>query len=93
MTTIEKAAGEYAHKIDEETKSSLHPKTASFQGFLAGAEFVHPIDWEQRRYEIAKAAMQGIVSNYGLKYKDDHAAEAVAFADELINQLKNNPVK
>jgi len=56
-------------------------------------EFVHPIDWEQRRYEIAKAAMQGIVSNYGLKYKDNHAAEAVAFADELINQLKNNPMK
>lgn len=44
MKTIEQAAGEYAHKIDEETKSSLHPKTASFQGFLAGAEFAHPID-------------------------------------------------
>ncbi len=51
------------------------------------------IDWNQVRIQASIAAMQGIVSNYGLKYKDNHAAEAVAFADELINQLKNNPVK
>ena len=51
------------------------------------------IDWNQVRIQASIAAMQGIVSNYGLKYKDNHAAEAVASADELINQLKNNPVK
>lgn len=92
MTTIEKAAGEYAHKIDEETKSSLHPKTASFQGFIAGAEFVHSIDWEQRRYEIAKAAMQGILTTereeYHYNSKSSLVKDSIEYADELINQLK-----
>lgn len=33
---IEQKAGDYAHIVDEETQSSLHPKTASFQGFYDG---------------------------------------------------------
>lgn len=63
------------------------------------------IDWQQRRYEIAKAAMQGILSNeeqvnfarreviYGDR---PHtlpiacAQYAVACADALIEELKNN---
>lgn len=54
----------------------------------------NPIDWEQRRYEIAKAVMQGRLSNqYGdvLVGERDFAgvvASAVEFADALIVELK-----
>ena len=57
------------------------------------------IDWEQRRYEIAKAALQGILSNEQaqlfarLNYKLDtttsrNIAYAVAHTDALIEELK-----
>ena len=52
------------------------------------------IDWEQRRYEIAKAAMQGQLSNQygdvcvsGGEFKEV-AKNAVRFADALIAKLK-----
>lgn len=43
------------------------------------------VDWEQRRYEIAKAMF---ASPYHLSAK-----ESVLNADELIAELKKNPVK
>ena len=50
------------------------------------------IDWEQRRYEIAKAAMQGILSAECAEYHYDDKSllikAAIERADELINQLK-----
>jgi hypothetical protein len=47
------------------------------------------IDWEQRRYEIVKAAMQGMMTTM----PDDsfchvQAKECVCIANELIKQLK-----
>jgi hypothetical protein len=37
--------------------------------------------------------MQGLISRYGMQYEDNHAGEAIVFADKLINQLKKNPKK
>jgi len=54
MKTIEQIAGDYAHKIDEETKSSLHPKTASFQGFLDGAAFAE--EWIKVEDELPNSS-------------------------------------
>ena len=63
------------------------------------------IDWEQRRYEIAKEAMNGfIVAIFGSEggiatiSKYDNPEEAIAkmtigVTNELINQLKNTPIK
>lgn len=64
------------------------------------------IDWEHRRYELAKAAMQGILSDeeevgYACSeatYKENEkhtvpkavAQFAIACADALINELKGN---
>lgn len=64
------------------------------------------IDWEQRRYELAKAAMQGILSDEGevgyacseADYKKGEkrtipisiARFAIACADALINKLKGD---
>ena len=53
-----------------------------------------PIDWEQRRYEIAKEAMNGFLSspvvdgvNPNPSYKDI-ATFSVRLADALIKELK-----
>ncbi len=62
------------------------------------------IDWEQRRYELAKAAMQGLISNsFFMKnlsiYLDEHPnrkmdvgeliyIESVNYADIMIKKLK-----
>ena len=50
------------------------------------------IDWEQRRYEIAKSMMAAFLSNscsnvYMNTY-ENQAQEAVKYADTLIDELK-----
>jgi len=50
------------------------------------------IDWEQRRYEIAKAAMQGVLSNPAFcntsTNKDFPIKIAIYSANKLIEELK-----
>lgn len=52
------------------------------------------IDWEQRRYELAKAAMQGILANSNQKMVDmDIDATifcAISFANIMIIRLKES---
>lgn len=52
------------------------------------------VDWEQRRYELAKAAMQGFCSNPHQQIMDadsNMVAEwSIGFADSLIKKLKGN---
>lgn len=57
-------------------------------------EFEKAIDWEQRRYELAKSAMQGRLSNQygdvlvGERDFEGVAVSSVEFADALIAELK-----
>lgn len=57
-------------------------------------EFSKEIDWEQRRYEIAKDMMAAIFSNPSAKihidFPDIPAGWAVEFADALITELVKN---
>lgn len=52
------------------------------------------IDWEQRRYELAKSAMQGLlnatsVERFTLRIKPDALAEAaIEYADAVIKKLR-----
>ena len=51
------------------------------------------IDWEQRRYELAKSAMQGILSDINQSHYEKYipkgiAKFAIVCADALINELK-----
>lgn len=50
------------------------------------------IDWEHRRYEIAKDMMAAFLSNYSYNIHsgnpDEKAKYAVVFADALIEELK-----
>lgn len=52
------------------------------------------IDWEQRRYELAKAAMQGFCSNPHQQIMDADsnivAEWSIGFADSLIKKLKGD---
>lgn len=52
------------------------------------------IDWEQRRYELAKAAMQGFCSNPHEQimsvYSNIVAEWSIGFADSLIEKLKGD---
>jgi len=53
------------------------------------------INWEQRRYDLAKSAMKSILSNpkwdkvseLGF-YKKNVVGNALSYADEMIKQLK-----
>lgn len=54
--------------------------------------FSETIDWEQRRYELAKAAMQGFCSNPHEQVMSANlnitAEWSLGFADALIKKLK-----
>lgn len=54
--------------------------------------FSETIDWEQRRYELAKAAMQGFCSNpheQVMNASSNMTVEwSLSFADALIKRLK-----
>ena len=53
------------------------------------------IDWEQRRYEIAKDALTGIIAGESIpgadprNYVDEDVSRAIEYADELIKHLKS----
>jgi hypothetical protein len=48
-----------------------------------------PIDWEQRRYELIKAAMQGMMSRIDPdSFTSIDAANCCEIADEIIKELK-----
>lgn len=55
-------------------------------------EFEKDIDWEQRRYEVAKDMMAAFLSNscsnVYMGNPDEQAKCAVMFADALITELK-----
>lgn len=59
------------------------------------------IDWEQRRYELARSAMQGMLSYtsydvYDNSFSDNNTAlivsSSIKYADELIKQLKESVI-
>ena len=52
------------------------------------------IDWEQRRYELAKDVLSAFLSNSNEMIfegnPEDHAKDAVVFADALIKKLREH---
>ena len=53
------------------------------------------IDWEQRRYEIAKDVLIGIIAEESIpgadprQHNDEDVSRAIEYADELIKHLKS----
>lgn len=95
---------DYARVTLDKCDSYGSPIELSFDEVEILQERSDNIDWEQRRYELTKAAMQGILSNEeevgyacsGATYKENEkhtvpkavAQFAIACADVLINELK-----
>jgi hypothetical protein len=95
---------DYARVTLDKCDSYGSPIELSFDEVEILQERSDNIDWEQRRYELAKAAMQGILSDeeevsYACSeatYKENEkhtvpkavARFAIACADVLINELK-----
>lgn len=50
------------------------------------------INWEQRRYEIARDAMAAMIAHTPFAFTDDIVSNAVSYANALVKELKNNPV-
>lgn len=59
-------------------------------------DYAPSIDWEARRYELAKAAMQGFMANTDLFDRFEETGDtimclcpdSIAYADEMISLLK-----
>lgn len=105
-----KATGEiiniadYARVTLDRCDSYGNPIELSFDEVEILQERSDNIDWEQRRYELAKAAMQALISNsFFMKnlgmYLDEHpdkkmdaievvAIESINYTDVLIKKLK-----
>ena len=55
------------------------------------SDHLSKVDWEQRRYELAKAAITGIVGSIHENYEYEYVAKAaVRFADAVIAELKKS---
>lgn len=105
-----KATGEiiniadYARVRLDKCDSYGNPIELSFDEVEILQERSDNIDWEQRRYELAKATMQGLISNsFFMKnlgmYLDEHpdkkmdvievvAIESINYVDAMIKKLK-----
>lgn len=72
------------------TQNDLELKTmarAALRKFLAENP---PIDWEQRRYEIAKDVLGSFRANGATYGSKEDCRLAIVYADELIKQLKGD---
>lgn len=89
-----------------ETVEVTRIETKRLEGKLIGAHEIFSqnelelsytdADWEERRYELAKAAMQGFIANTDLFDRFEETgdtmvclcSDSTAYADEMIKHLK-----
>lgn len=85
---------DYARVTLDRCDSYGNPIELSFDEVEILQERSDNIDWEQRRYELVKAAMQGFCSNPHQQIMDadsNMVAEwSIGFADSLIKKLKGD---
>ena len=66
----------------------LRATSMAIRANKAIADHLENINWEQRRYELAKAAMQGYLAS-SMSTTIKHLAEgSVMMADAIIDELK-----
>lgn len=73
---------------DEMFEDSIEEPLPEGVGIAVPLSPVKVIDWEQRRYELAKAAMQGFCANPSAVLVKQDIAMSIHLADEMIKQLK-----
>lgn len=101
MTSVEDAV----KKVLETSKLINQRVIADFNGFIINSKYGYEknidlyfayigepkdgINWEQRRYEIAKSAMVGLMAGHNAIYEEKKLASiAKQYTDALINELK-----
>ena len=95
-TIIETDGLGYRLDIDKEkfwwTEISFEESQENQPPIPDNALIIHPIDWEQRRYELVKAIMTGALEDkYGTSLKDQKiVSDAIELADEAVSRLKEN---
>ena len=94
MKTINQQPKEYVDIQIQKLKEVINPDPYKiFEGSISNDDLddkdYEAVRWEVRRYELAKAAMQGILVNTtDFGYKPELVKDCIAFADEMIKQLK-----
>ena len=83
---------DYARVTLDKCDSYGNPIELSFDDVEILQEMSDNIDWEQRRYELAKSAMQGYCIALGVnddnETYNDIAIGSIRVADALIKELK-----
>lgn len=83
--------GYKAFMADDGRLIAIVPENASADDFmwLQTEEIESPINWEQRRFEVAKALISGMLANRTFpseKVIADDCETAIKYANEMINQ-------
>lgn len=80
---------EYAEVELESYDSNGDPKEFGFDEVEILQEKSNDIDWEQRRFELVKTAMLGLMAGHHTIYDADKLPSvAINYADALIVELK-----
>ena len=76
------------------TNIEMEVARTQFRANLAIANKFGNVDWEERRYELAKTVMHALLCGKSCyPSTDDAVNKAVEYADALINKLKENENK
>ncbi|MBQ7683028.1 MAG: hypothetical protein IJT48_00955 [Bacteroidaceae bacterium] len=82
-------------QIEMDVARSTVRKNKAVAEYYENQNAVHDcIDWEQRRYEIAKELFPSIIQNIDLEATLGSAVDAtIKLTDLLIDELKKEPTK
>ena len=86
-TTVEKTK-EFEREVDFDSPKGWGEQPKTIEGGEI-SNLVYTPDWEERRYELAKAAMQGILVNVrDFGCIQEVVRDSIYFADEMVRQFK-----
>lgn len=93
IVDVVKSATYHPNKIYEDLNSNRYWS----EDELDFDDLYPTINWEQRRFELAKSAMQGILTNMTRgsafsDYEDRVAIQSIQYADAVIAKLKEEGV-
>ena len=75
--------------INTVTKREYSPMELNFgSASYSSKKEDNSIDWEERRYEIAKSALSGLCAHVGMLNIEKDVDIAICYANEMIKQLK-----
>ena len=80
--TVKEKAGEYAEKTEAEYGFDMHPKTASFQGFIAG--YAEAMRWRDPKEELPKEGVNVFVK---MIRSGEYGEETIYTSSHVVNNF------